>query len=67
MIFAASRLDIPINWIINDALIRLVMNGVLVLSLVPMLKAGIGINFGLPIGVTAGLIGMCISVNFALQ
>ncbi|MBF0378464.1 MAG: ABC transporter permease [Desulfamplus sp.] len=67
MIFGAIHLNIPINWIINDALIRLVMNGILVLSLVPMLKAGIGINFGLPIGVVAGLIGMCISVNFSIR
>ncbi len=64
---AAVWLDIPLTWIFSDALIRLAMNGVLVLSLVPMLKAGVGINFGLPIGVTAGLIGMCISVNFGFK
>ncbi|MBF0230344.1 MAG: ABC transporter permease [Desulfamplus sp.] len=67
MVFAALYLDIPMNWIISDALIRLVMNGVLVLSLVPMLKAGVGINFGLPVGVVAGLIGMCVSVNFTIR
>lgn len=67
MVFVALHLDIPMDWIISDALIRLVMNGVLVLSLVPMLRAGIGINFGLPVGVVAGLIGMCISVNFTIR
>ncbi|MBF0413508.1 MAG: ABC transporter permease [Desulfamplus sp.] len=67
MVFVALHLDIPMNWIISDALIRLVMNGVLVLSLVPMLRAGIGINFGLSVGVIAGLIGMCISVNFTIR
>ncbi|MBF0258434.1 MAG: ABC transporter permease [Desulfamplus sp.] len=67
MFLVAVHLDIPMSWIISDALIRLVMNGVLVLSLVPMLKAGIGINFGLPVGVIAGLIGMCIAVNMTIR
>lgn len=43
------------------------MNGVLVLSLVPMLRAGIGINFGLPVGVIAGLLGLCMSVNMSIK
>lgn len=59
----AIHLEISMAWIISDALVRLVMNGVLVLSLVPMLRAGIGINFGLPVGVVAGLLGLCISVD----
>lgn len=64
---AAVWLHIPLTWIFSDALIRLTMNGVLVLSLVPMLRAGVGINFGLPLGVVAGLLGMCISVNFGFN
>lgn len=60
-------LEIPINWIISDALVRLVMNGVLVLSLLPMLRTGIGINFGLPVGIVAGLMGLCLSVNMRLK
>ncbi len=67
MMFLAFRLEIPLNWIISDALVRLVMNGVLVLSLVPMLRAGIGINFGLPVGVIAGLLGLCMSVNMSIK
>ena len=64
---AAVWLEIPLTWIFSDALVRLAMNGVLVLSLVPMLKAGVGINFGLPIGVVAGLVGMCVSINFGFK
>lgn len=67
MMVLALRLKIPLNWIISDAMVRLVMNGVLVLALVPMLKAGIGINFGLPVGVIAGLLGLCMSVNLRLK
>ncbi|MBU1170018.1 MAG: ABC transporter permease [Proteobacteria bacterium] len=62
----ALRIDIPVSWLISDALIRLVMNGVLVLALVPMLKTGIGLNFGLPVGILAGLVGLCVAVNFRM-
>ncbi len=64
MMGLAKYLDISLSWILGDALVRLVMNGVLVLSLVPMLRTGVGINFGLPVGVTAGLLGLCIAINF---
>jgi len=67
MVFFALGLRIPMNLILSDALVRLAMNGVLVLSMVPMLRAGIGINFGLPVGVIAGLLGLCISVNFRMK
>lgn len=63
---AAIWLRIPLSWVVNDALVRLAMNGVLVLSLVPMLNAGIGINFGLPVAVVAGLLGMCLAVNWRM-
>lgn len=66
MMITAYQLKIPLPWIINDSLVRLVMNGVLVLSLVPMLNAGVGINFGLPVAVIAGLLGMCITVNWQI-
>lgn len=67
LLLLAASIDIPVKWLISDAMVRLVMNGVLVLSLVPMLKAGIGLNFGLPVGVLAGLVGMCIAVNIRLS
>ena len=67
MFVAAFYLHIPIPVIFNDVLVRLVMNGVMVLSLVPIMNAGIGINFGLPVAVTAGLLGMCLAVNFRFK
>ncbi|UNC93752.1 ABC transporter permease [Candidatus Contubernalis alkalaceticus] len=60
----AGFIDIPVGGLISDSLVRLVMNGVLVLSMVPMLNAGLGINYGLPVGIVAGLLGMSIAVNF---
>jgi simple sugar transport system permease protein len=59
--------ELPLSGLIGNALVRFFMNGVLVLSLVPMLNAGVGINYGLPVGILAGLVGMCIAVNFHIS
>lgn len=66
MAILARVLQIPVSGLFRDALVRLVMNGILVLSLIPMLKAGVGINYGLPIGISAGLLGMTIAIEFSL-
>ena len=52
--------------LLNESLIKLVMNGILVLSLIPMINAGAGMNFGLPVGISGGLIGLCLAVNFRM-
>ncbi|HPI93545.1 MAG TPA: ABC transporter permease [Deltaproteobacteria bacterium] len=57
---------IPLSGIMGDSLVRLVMNGVLVVSMIPMLNAGLGVNFGLPVGICAGLLGLCLAVNLRL-
>ena len=67
MATAALFLKIDLGAIFGDSLVRLAMNGVLVLSLVPMFNAGIGLNFGLPVGIVAGLLGMCLAVNFRMS
>lgn len=59
--------DISYIDIINESLVKWVMNGVLVLSLIPMINVGAGRNFGLPIGISAGLIGICIAIEFRLE
>lgn len=64
MMAIALHLDISLTFLLSDALVRLVMNGILVLSLLPMLNAGIGINYGLPVAITAGLLGLCLAVNY---
>lgn len=64
MMAVAWHLNISLAYLMSDALVRLVMNGILVLSLLPMLNAGIGINYGLPVAITAGLLGLCLAVNF---
>ncbi len=47
----------------SDAIVKFAMSAVLVVSLVPMMRAGMGLNFGMPIGVSAGLLGICLSLN----
>jgi len=64
---AAQRLDSPVGLMLGDSLVRLGMNGVLALSLVPMLNVGAGLNFGLPVAISAGLVGMCLAVNFKIR
>ncbi|MDF2671855.1 MAG: transporter permease [Clostridiales bacterium] len=51
---------------INDVLVRFGMNAILVLSMVPMIQSGCGLNFGIPVGLIAGLIGAVMSLEFNL-
>jgi len=63
-LFAVAPLagvDVPGS--ISDVLIRVGMNGILVLAMVPMIQAGCGLNFGLSLGVLAGLLGATISIE----
>lgn len=43
------------------------MNGVMVLAMVPMIQSGCGLNFGLPLGIIAGLLGAVTSVQLDLH
>lgn len=61
--FVNVRLDASIS----DTLIRFGMNGVMVLAMVPMIQSGCGLNFGLPLGIIAGLLGAVTSVELELQ
>ena len=43
--------------LLGDSLVRAGMNGVLVLARVLLIRAGNGLNFGIPLGIVAGLVG----------
>ena len=60
--FVQVRLDASIS----DTLVRFGMNGVMVLAMVPMVQAGCGLNFGLPLGIIAGLLGAITSIELEL-
>jgi simple sugar transport system permease protein len=48
---------------LSDTLNRFGMNAIMVLAMVPMIHSGCGLNFGLPLGIIAGLLGATISLQ----
>ncbi len=62
----AYALNMDLVVLLNESLVKLVMNGVLVLSLIPMLNVGAGMNFSIPVGIIGALLGMCLAVNFRM-
>lgn len=48
---------------ITNVVNRFSWNAVLVLAMVPMVHSGCGLNFGLPLGVLAGLLGATLSIE----
>jgi simple sugar transport system permease protein len=62
IIAIASGLAIPP--LIGDSIRRVGMAGILVLAMIPTIRAGMGLNFGLPLGIVCGLLGSLISVQF---
>ncbi|OUO93948.1 ABC transporter [Cloacibacillus sp. An23] len=61
--FVGVRLDASIS----DTLVRVGMNGILVLAMVPMIQSGCGLNFGLPLGIIAGLLGAVTSIQIGVE
>ena len=66
MYLISPFIGINLKTAIGDTLVRFGMNAILVLSLVPMIQAGTGLNFGKPLGVEAGLLGAVISIELQL-
>lgn len=58
---------LPIGPLVSASLVRVGMNGVLVLAMVPTISAGVGLNFGLPVGVLCGLVGALVSMQLGFQ
>ncbi|MCR4425683.1 MAG: ABC transporter permease [Firmicutes bacterium] len=58
------KMDLRI--LISDSLVRIGMNGLLVLAMLPTLACGVGLNFGLPVGIICGLVGGVASLNMDL-
>jgi len=49
--------------LLKDSLVRIGMNSVLVLAMVPSIVSGTGLNFALSIGIICGLIAGCITIE----
>jgi simple sugar transport system permease protein len=52
--------------LLTDSLLRVGRNGLLVLALLPAIQGGIGLNFGLPLGILCGLVGCIATLNVGL-
>jgi len=63
---AAPAVGVRVDQSVTDVIVRFGMNGVLVLGMIPMVQAGCGLNFGLPLGIIAGLLGATISIEMGL-
>ncbi|MDR3341617.1 MAG: ABC transporter permease [Treponema sp.] len=66
LFIAAPFVGVRVDNSLMNVLVRFGQNGVMVLALVPMMQAGAGLNFGLPVGIIAGLLGSTLAMQFEL-
>lgn len=59
----AGPAGIRIDKSLTDILFRFGINSIMVLSMVPMLQSGCGLNFGIPVGLISGMLGSVISLE----
>ena len=64
LFIAAPFVEVSIGQSLSDTFNRFGMNCILVLAMVPMIHSGCGLNFGLPLGIIAGLLGATLSLQF---
>ncbi|HEY2954756.1 MAG TPA: ABC transporter permease [Candidatus Eisenbacteria bacterium] len=50
----------------SDCLLRIARNGILVLALLPAVQGGLGLNFGLPLGILCGTVGCVVTLDLGL-
>jgi len=58
---------LSITMLLSNTLVRMGMNSIMVLAMVPSIQCGIKLNLGLPIGIVGGLLGglLCVELGFA--
>ncbi len=66
-VLSATATSLDLTVLFTDCLTRAAMNGVLVLALVPAVRAGVGLNFGLPLGIVAGLLATVTLMDAGLR
>lgn len=66
LIIIAFATGMSVTELISSSFVRIGMNGVLVLAVFVGIQGGIGLNFGIPIGVVCGLLGAILSMELNL-
>lgn len=66
LFIVAPIFGVRVDTSIHDVIVRFGMNAIMVLSMIPMIQSGCGLNFGIPVGLVAGMLGAVISLEFNL-
>ena len=65
-ILLALLYDLSLSTLLSNSVVRMGMNAIMVLAMVPGIQCGISLNLGLPIGLVAGLIGGLMTIEFGI-
>ena len=66
LFICAPFVGVRIDSSIKDVFVRFGQNGIMVLAMVPMMQSGSGLNFGLPVGIVAGLLGSTLAMQLGI-
>ncbi len=58
--------DLSLPTLLSNTVVRMGMNAIMVLAMVPGIQCGISLNLGLPIGLVAGLIGGLLTIELGI-
>ena len=64
--FLSLLYDLALDTLLSNTLVRMGMNSIMVLAMVPGIQCGIALNLGLPIGLVAGLIGGLMTIEYGI-
>ena len=64
--FLSLLYDLALDTLLSNTLVRMGMNSIMVLAMVPGIQCGIALNLGLPIGLVAGLIGGLMTIELGI-
>ncbi len=64
--FMSLLYDLSLSTLLSNSIVRMGMNSIMVLAMVPGIQCGISLNLGLPIGLVAGLIGGLLTIELEI-